>query len=157
MNPLVIKFFRYLLPYAVAFGLGFSAAFYIQGIRIQAAKNEFEAYKTEQQRLKNEAEIAAEKRRKETADEYERKLKELGSAYDGYRRCVALGKCNGLQPMPGGTGSGISAPGKADGASANPVPAAGGVAPEVIGDCMQTTLQLNTLQADIEKQYLKEK
>lgn len=156
MNPLVIQFFRCLLPYAVALGLGFSAAFYIQGIRIQAVKNEFNAYKTEQQRLKNEAEIAAEKRRKETADEYERKLKELGSAYDGYRRCVALGKCNGLQSMPGGAGSGISTPGGANANSTNPVPAAGGVAPEVIGDCMNTTLQLNELQRDIEKQMKKD-
>lgn len=149
---------RFILPYAVFSLVGFVAAWQLQGIRLDAAKNELAEYKTEQQRLKNEAEIAAEKRRKETANEYQTKLDALEADHDTYKRCVAAGKCGArvirLPNLPNGAGVRVPPPGGSAEARTDAVPAAGEVAAEdgILKDCARTTLQLNQLQADIEKQ-----
>lgn len=149
---------RFILPYAVFSLVGFSAAWQIQGVRIDAAKNELADYKTEQQRLKNEADLAAEKRRKETANEYQAKIDQLDADHETYRRCVAAGRCGArvvrVPVMPDSAGLRIPAPGGSAEARPDAVPAAGEVAAEdgVLKDCARTTLQLNQLQADIEKQ-----
>lgn len=153
-------------PYLICVALGFGMAWEVQGIRLDAAKADV---KKEQQKLtdyknaQREAEILAaqeaEKRRKETIDEYAKKLDALGKDHDAYKRCVAAGRCGAhivrvrdALPAPGETG--IRAPGGADAASADAVPAPGTVAAEdgILKDCARTTLQLNQLQADIEKQ-----
>lgn len=152
---------RFILPYAVFSLVGFVAAWQLQGIRLDAAKNELAEYKTEQQRLKNEAEIAAEKRRKETANEYQIKLDALEADHDTYKRCVAAGKCGArvirLPNLPNGAGVRVPAPGGSAEARPDAVPAAGEVAAEdgILKDCARTTLQLNQLQDDIEKQWSK--
>ncbi|TXH57178.1 MAG: hypothetical protein E6Q97_04755 [Desulfurellales bacterium] len=149
---------RFILPYAVFSLVGFVAAWQLQGVRVDAAKNELAEYKTEQQRLKNEAEIAAEKRRKETANEYQTKLDALEADHDTYKRCVAAGKCGArvvrLPNLPNGAGVRVSPPGRTDADRPDAVPVAGEVAEgaEVLKDCARTTLQLNQLQDDIEKQ-----
>lgn len=157
---------RSMLPYAISAALGFGVAWGIQGIRLDAAKADVKKeqqklidYRNEQERKVIEAAQAAEKRRKETIDEYAKKIEALGKDHDAYKRCVAAGKC-GVRTVrvrdvvPKAGESGIRAPGGTDGASANAVPAAGAVAEtdEVITDCARTTLQLNQLQIDIEKQ-----
>lgn len=150
---------RFILPYAVFSLVGFVAAWQLQGVRVDAAKNELAEYKTEQQRLKNEAEIAAEKRRKETANEYQTKLDALEADHDTYRRCVAVGKCGArvirLPNLPNGAGVRVPSAERPDEARPEPVPAAGEVAAEdgILKDCARTTLQLNQLQEDIEKQW----
>ena len=149
---------RFILPYAVFSLVGFVAAWQLQGIRLDAAKNELAEYKTEQQRLKNEADLAAEKRRKETANDYQTKLDALEADHDTYKRCVAAGKCGArvirLPNLPDSAGLRIPAPGGSAEASPDAVPAAGEVAAEdgILKDCARTTLQLNQLKADIEKQ-----
>lgn len=149
---------RFILPYAVFSLVGFVAAWQLQGIRLDAAKNELAEYKTEQQRLKNEADLAAEKRRKETANEYQTKLDALEADHDTYKRCVAAGKCGArvirLPNLPNGAGVRVPPPGGSAEASPDAVPVAGEVAAEdgILKDCARTTLQLNQLQADIEKQ-----
>lgn len=149
---------RFILPYAVFSLVGFVAAWQLQGIRLDAAKNELAEYKTEQQRLKNEADLAAEKRRKETANDYQTKLDQLDADHETYRRCVAAGKCGArvirVPVMPDSAGLRIPPPGGSAEASPDAVPAAGEVAAEdgILKDCARTTLQLNQLQADIEKQ-----
>lgn len=149
---------RFILPYAVFSLVGFVAAWQLQGIRLDAAKNELADYKTEQQRLKNEADLAAEKRRKETANEYQTKLDALEADHDTYKRCVAAGKCGArvirLPNLPNGAGVRVPPPGGSAEARPDAVPVAGEVAAEdgILKDCARTTLQLNQLQADIEKQ-----
>lgn len=149
---------RLIAPYAIIFFVGFGAAWKLQGVRVDAAKNELAEYKTEQQRLKNEADLAAEKRRKETIDEYQTKLDTLENDHDTYRRCVAAGKCGArvvrVPVMPDSAGLRIPPPGGSAEARPDAVPAAGEVAAEdgILKDCARTTLQLNQLQADIEKQ-----
>lgn len=157
---------RYVAPYAVCFALGFGVAWQIQGVRLDSAQADVAKEKqklTDYRNRQREAEIlaaqAAEKRRKETIDEYAKKLEVLGKDHDAYKRCVAAGKCGArivrvrdILPAPGETG--IRAPGRTDEASPDAVPPAGTVTAEdgIVIDCARATLQLNQLQADIEKQ-----
>lgn len=154
---------RYAVPYALCIALGFGLAWKIQGARVAVLKSDVKAeaqklvdYKQAQIQAQIEAEKAAEKRRKETADDYQAKLDALGKDHDTYKRCVAAGKCGAvrLPSMPNGSNGGISAPVRPDADRADAIPAAGTVAAEaeVLKDCARTTLQLNQLQLDIEKQ-----
>lgn len=165
--PLALTALRAAAPYAVAAGVGFSVAWWLQGLRLDAAENatqkvqnDFDWYKTEQQRLKNDADRLAEKRRKEAEDEWNKRYAQLQADGEAFRRCVAAGKCGGLrQPVPAcPAGSGIRVPPavRPDEAGTNAVPLAGEPAtPPVINDCAVTTLMLNQLQSDIEKQLIK--
>lgn len=157
---------RWAVPYLVICGLGFAAAWTVQGARIGELKNDVRAeaqkltdYKQKQEQARLEAEAAAEQRRKETANEWAKKLAELEGDHETYRRCVAAGKCGArivrVPNLPDGSDLRISPPGGANAAGADAVPAAGEVAAEdgILKDCARTTLQLNQLQADIEKQY----
>lgn len=149
----LLPILRMIWPYLLAASVGFAGAWYIQGLRVESAKNEFEAYKVEQQRLLNEANLAAEKRRKESSDEYRKNLGKLKEDGEAFKRCVAAGKCGGLlQHVPSCPGSKVPTSIGTNGTSTNAVPSAGESAPQVIEDCAITTLQLNQLQADIEKQ-----
>ncbi len=157
---------RWIVPYAICAAVGFSGAWMVQGLRIDSLKldvakekQNLKDYKDEQREAQILAAQEAEKRRKETIDEYAKKLDILGKDHDAYKRCVAAGKCGARivrvrDILPASGESGLRAPGRIDAASADTVSAPGTVAAEdqVIGDCARTTLQLNQLQLDIEKQ-----
>lgn len=149
---------RFALPYAICLIVGFGIAWQLQGLRVTAVQQDFEEYKLEQQRLKNEAEIAAEKRRKETIDEYQTKIDVLEADHDTYKRCVAAGKCGArtirVPVLPDRTGLRVPPSGGVAETRTDAIPAPGEVAAEdeVLKDCARTTLQLNQLQDDIEKQ-----
>lgn len=153
-----LSILRLIAPYAIIFMIGFGAAWKVQGVRVDAVKNELAEYKTEQQRLKNEADLAAERRRKETANEYQAKIDQLDADHETYRRCVTAGRCGArvvrVPVMPDRAGLRIPPPGGSAEARPDAVPVTGEVAAEdgVLKDCARTTLQLNQLQADIEKQ-----
>lgn len=152
---LALEIWRRCWPFLVAAGIGFGSAWWIQGLNVRAVTNDFKEYQVEQQRLKNEAEEEQRKRQGETSSEYQKNVKQLESdvaAGNAYRRCVAAGKCGGLRAVPSCSGIRLSAAGIADGAGPDPVPAAGEPAPPMIAECAATTLQLNSLQADIERQ-----
>lgn len=153
---------RFVVPYAICVALGFGMAWKIQGVRVESLKidvateaQKLTDYKLAQETAKIAAEKAAEKRRKETADEYQTKLDRLAQDHDIYRRCVAAGKCGRVPSLPNGSNGGISPTVRLDAERADTVPPAGSVAEEaeVLRDCARTTLQLNQLQADIEKQW----
>lgn len=150
---------RLIAPYAIIFAIGFGAAWQVQGLRVTAAKQDLTDYKQAQVQALIEAEKEAERRRKETADDYQAKLDAIGKDHETYKRCVAAGKCGArvvrVPVMPGSSGLRVPAPGGSDEARPEPVPAAGEVAAEdgVLKDCARTTLQLNQLQEDIEKQW----
>ena len=159
---------RWAVPYLVICGLGFAAAWTVQGARIGELKNDVRAeaqkltdYKQDQKEAKIKAEQEAERRRKETANEYAEKLAQLEADHDTFKRCVAAGRCGArvvrMPALPNSSGCGISPPGRADETGANAVPAAGEVAAseQLLTECSVTTLQLNQLQADIEKQLIR--
>ncbi len=138
---MILTLLRPFLPYIgvaiAAFGTGWSAAWYVQGSRLTACKQDHVAYvqKLEQDRI--EAEKQSELRRKETSDAWAKNL-------DYLRKCYASGKCLPIKP----SGAGISTP-----IGANDSPAIDVPAPERIAeDCAITTLQLMTLQNDIKAQ-----
>lgn len=157
---------RFAVPYALCIALGFGMAWKIQGVRVEALKSDVKAeaqkltdYKLSQEAAKIAAEKEAEKRRKETADEYQSKLDKLAQDHEIFRRCVAAGKCGAVRVpiLPHGANSGISPPQRPDADRPGSIPVAGSIAEEaeVLRDCARTTLQLNQLQEDIEKQQVR--
>lgn len=154
-----------LLPYVIAAGIGFGAGWALQGLNVTAAKNDrdkvankFDAYRTEQDRLTNEAAAAGLKQRQESADAWAKNLEAILADKGAYERCVAAGKCGPArrvcvalpvsQPDAGVEAPAVPAAGRPDEAGTDPIPADAGLAT----DCAVTTGQLNALQADIERQ-----
>lgn len=148
MNPLILQLFQRAIPYAIAACVGFAVAFYVQGLRVTALKNDVKA---EQQRYKDRDQAIITQQQDEKAKQ--QKLNEETSNdwiknLDALHECYRTGRC-GVRPGAGGMPSGgISAPAsKPDAAGANPVPAPDRVA----ADCAETTLNLNMLQSWNEK------
>jgi hypothetical protein len=160
MISTVFGLLRPFLPYIIVClagaAIGGASAWKIQGLRITAAKQEFTDYKQEQTRLIQEAEDAADRKRDTDERLYNALAKDLKDEIakgEVFHRCVAAGKCGRLPNVPAGSGCAISAARRADDRQPDAVPPAGDdAAPEVIGDCAATTLQLNQLQAGIESQ-----
>ena len=143
---------------AAALGLGFG----VQTHRLDNAKLEFSDYKVAQQKEVQRQITVADKQREESANEYQEVKKQLEASIktgEVFKRCVAAGKC-GVRyvTVPPRTVKSLSPASRANAASADSVPVAGEPAAEVadvgdvVTDCARTTLQLNMLQADIEKQ-----
>jgi len=155
MITAILSVLRFAWPYLLAASVGWSAAWAIQGFRLDNAKQALIDYKNEQQAIINAANEAAEKRREETIKRYSAQLEALKNDHEIYKRCVAAGKCGAVRvPIVSNSGPGIQVP-PSGGAYANrpePVPLAGVDAAEALADCAVTTLMLNQLQADIEAQ-----
>lgn len=143
MNPMVIQFFRWALPYGVVFGLGFCAAWYVQGLHVSSLKNDVKAeqqrYKARDQAIIDQKQIEKDKQQKlneETSNDW---LKNLNALHD----CYKSGRC-GVRPSAGGMPSGgISAPAsRANEAGAGTVPSADRIA----ADCAEVQLMQNMLQ-----------
>lgn len=136
MNPMVIQFFRWAAPYGVVFGLGFCAAWYIQGLRIQSAKQELVAYKQAATAQKQAEKDRTDKLNEETSNDW---LKNL----DALHQCYKSGRC-GVRPGAGGMPSGgISAPsGSLNGTPGDDLPTPA----RIVRDCAEETLKLIHLQ-----------
>lgn len=160
----LVAFFRGAFPYLIAGAIGFSVGWWIQEFRVDRAQSEtmevnlrFTAYKIEQDRLRVQHGLDAEKRREETIKDWSAKYAQLQKDTEIFRRCVAAGKCGGLSNVPGNSPSlklsgtlGIDATPKGN------LPAATGATadetPLVLRDCAADVLQLIQLQDDIRKQ-----
>lgn len=155
MIALLRPFIPHIIVGVICGAIGFSGAWEIQGLRITAAEQAFTQYKQEQVAAAQAAQAKADQQREETAREF-RKLKDQLSAADAFRRCVAAGRCGMLHQPARAPGLKVPTPGGIDGPRADPIPAPAGtaeeVAPPVVTDCAVTTLMLNQLQADIERQ-----
>lgn len=149
MITAVLEFLKVFWPYLLATSVGFGGAWEVQAVRLDAAHNEFAAYKTNMAAQRVAADDKAEKQRQEASDEYAKNLKTLADDGAAYKRCVAAGKCGGLRTVPRCSGNGLSAPSGVNGTGSDAVPPAGETSPEVITDCAKTTLMLNQLQNDI--------
>lgn len=146
---------------------GFALAWSLQGLRLDDARTdlvelqqEFASYKQHIRQQEIEAAERAHAAREQASADYRRVKNDLEkqiASGDAYRRCVAAGKC-GARVQYLQTGSvcpsvGVSPAGGIDAPGPDPVPAAGDpAAPGIVADCAYTTLQLNSLQADIANQ-----
>ena len=151
------KFGSYILIGIVALlalGLG------VQTLRLGKARLEFSEYKVAQQEEIQRQIDLANKKRKESADEYRKVKKQLEvsiASGEVLKRCIAAGKCGVQHYAANSDSKGISATTRANAARAVAISAGREsteevVAPEVVIDCARTTLQLNMLQTDIERQ-----
>ena len=159
MNPLALTILKRLIPFAIAAALGFSAAWYIQGLRITAAKQDFTTYVQQIRQEAQDAKDEADRQREQAQRDYAAASQQLEDALarsDALSRCIAAGKCRGMPKQPVCASSpapGLHAPIGVDEASADAVFAAASVADEgVTADCARTTLQINQLQQSIRLQ-----
>lgn len=153
MSPLFLSFIKGAFPYLVAAIAGFSLAFGIQELRLTSAQQEFAQYKIDQQLLIQQQIDKANAQRKAASDDFlqtKTALEKTITNGEVYARCLRAGRCGGVSNLPGGSGLKLPAAGRINEAGANTVPAATG--DSALGDCAITTLMLNKLQDDIEKQ-----
>ena len=166
MNPIVPGLLKRLIPFAIAAAIGFGMAWFIQGLRVTAAKQETvdakQDFTTFVQKVRQEGQDAkdqADRQRDQAQRDYAAASKQLEDAIargDALSRCIAAGKCRGMPKQPvcaDSSTASLQAPIGVDEAGADAVFAAASVADEgVIADCARTTLQINQLQADIKAQ-----
>lgn len=140
--------------------VGMWLAWNIQDVRLQAAEQRFVQYKIEERDAEIRREAVAQKQREIAKHDYEVLSARLSAEIedgDVLRRCIAAGKCGkrvSVQPAPT-CGGGLPAASVPDASRPDAVPSTGGSAAEVmpvVNDCAITTLRLNQLQADIERQ-----
>lgn len=148
--------------FLVGVSAGGSASWYVQGLRITAAKQAHTQYVQEQTQKRQEAIDAANLQRDKADKAYQLAAQQLAdsiAAGDVFRRCVAAGKCGVRQPT---CATGIRLPTairpdetRADAVSLSAEPAktlASEPDETLANDCAVTTLMLNSLQSDIEAQ-----
>lgn len=132
MNPLLLK----LLPFAVSAALAASVAWYVQGVRLDSARNDLTEYKQSALGQQLEEKQKHQELNERTADEWSKGLAALRDCYES-GRCRMRVESNG---MPAGR-----VPNTSQGADDKPadfVFGAGGLAYQ----CAETTLQLIRLQ-----------
>lgn len=136
-------------PLLVAAGLAWSAAWYVQGVRLQAARNDLQAERTAAALAVAESERKANALHDETARGW-------AAAVDSLRRARASGWVPVLPAAD--PGPSLPAAGRADGPGADAVPATAGLEAcradlaRVIEDAQTTTAMLNRLQDAVERQ-----
>lgn len=134
MNPMMIQLFRSALPYAVVFGLGFCAAWYVQGLRVQSAKQELVAHQQAATMQRQQEKDRTDKLQEDIANDWNENLVALRKYYDA----------RSVRTQPGGMPSGgLSAPTKrTDGTSDDDLPTPA----RIVRDCAEETLKLIHLQ-----------
>lgn len=136
-------------PLLVAAGIGWSAAWYVQGVRLQSARNDLQAERAAAALAVAESERKANALHDETARGW-------AAAVDSLRRARAAGWVPVLPAAD--PGPGLPAAGRADGAGTDAVPDAARLEAchadlaRVTTDAQTTTLQLNRLQDAVERQ-----
>ena len=93
MNPLFLR----LIPVAISAAAGFAIAWWIQGLRVTGAEQEFVDYKQDQVRIVQEQKDAADKQRDEAAKRFSAERADLAKeveAGDVWKRCVMAGRCS---------------------------------------------------------------
>lgn len=158
MNPFTIA------PWALAALLAILLG--VQTVRVSNAKNDFREYKIEQQEIVQRQIDVANKQRKDASDAYKEVQKKLESSIESgevLKRCIAAGKCGVQHKSSRSSSKSVPTPKRTNETSTNTVPTGQGISEEitflgngisleVVNDCAITTLQLNSLQEDIEKQ-----
>lgn len=159
-NPLVLIA---IILAAVAFGG--STAWFIQGLRIEAAKNATQKVKqdfVDYQQTQRETFLKLEEKRRaqaiESSKQLESQQKDLEKANaegETLRRCIAAGKCDGMRVkscVPSAPSKRIQTDTRVDDSGSDAISVIGGVTPQVVTDCSIETLRFNRLQEAIENQ-----
>jgi hypothetical protein len=137
-----------LLPFAlsaiIAFGAGWSAAWYAQGVR-------HSAYVNEQMQARLVAEQEANSTREKVTAAWNEALLKVRNDKAAYERCVAAGRCSVLPATTCGPTLRVPPSGTVDGPASDVVPAATGDA-GLASECEVTTLQVLFLQKAIREQ-----
>lgn len=140
---------RLLAPYLVAAGVGFSSAWFIQGLRLTSAEQDFVDFKQELTLAQIAAEKKQQKRQKETSDAWAKNMDALRAAY----------RSGWVPKLPSGSGLALRPATRAYAAGEAAVPASSGVEDQCLADFEQLMLdaaelqlQLNALQNDIKAQ-----
>lgn len=156
---ILLTLLRQFWPYLVAFGIGLSSGFggawKIQGYRITEAKQEFSAFKLEQQRIFNEATEKANTQREQSEKEYAHLSEILSDEINRgvvFKRCVDAGRCGVLVKPTCAAGIRLPSASGANEASTDAISTTGQPEETLANECAVTTLMLNQLQSDIEKQ-----
>jgi len=153
-NPLVLI---WIVLGAFGFGAatGGSASWWIQGVRITDAKQEFKDYQQQQTTLIQEAKDAADRQRDQARENFTGAVKILAADIEAgasYNRCLAAGKCGRVRDLPSCASIRLPSASGIDAASVSAISAPREPAPEVIADCANAVLVANQLQAGIESQ-----
>lgn len=162
MEVLTLALLRRAIPFVIAVGVGFSAAWFIQGVRVTDAKNATVAadqalttYKQAQVQAALDAKDLADKAREESAKIYATMSEALNDQIKSgevYKRCVAAGKCGVVRYMSCAAGIRLPASGGGNDSSADTVPAGQETATadyQLANDCAIATLRANRLQLGI--------
>lgn len=126
---------------------GWSAAWWVQGVRLQAVRNELAAER-------NATTLALARATEKANAQHDQTAAAWAAAVDDLRRRRAAG----WVPNVPATSAGRDLPtaGRADDAGPDAVPSPAGTAPAadaaLIADCQMATMQLNALQEAIERQ-----
>ena len=156
-NPFVLLWLV-LGAFAAGAASGGSVAWWIQGLNVTAAEQEFTTYRQTQTALIQEEKDRATIQREKAGKDYEHLSNILNDEINRHvvlQRCVAAGKC-GVRNNPVPAGSGISATATLglNGPGPYAVPSSAGTAEEdpIIGDAAICTLRANRLQDFIANQ-----
>lgn len=137
MNPLLWA--RIGMAVAVA-SVGFMLAWYIQGLRVTAVKQELVSFQQAAIALQQAEKARTDKLNEETSNDWIKNM-------DALHQCYKSGRC-GVRPGAGGMPSGgLSAPtSTANGTSGDDLPTPS----RIVRDCAEETLKLLSLQRWIE-------
>ena len=157
-NPLVLLWIV-LGAFAAGAASGGSVAWWIQGLNVTAAEQEFTTYRQTQTALIQAEKDRATIQREKAGQDYEHLSNILNDEINRHvvlQRCVAAGKCGvrNKPPVPACTGIRSTATIGLNGPSSNAVPSISGTAEEdpVVNDCAISTLRANRLQDFIANQ-----
>lgn len=118
MNPILLRLLPYLALFIGAAAMGGVSAWKIQGVRIDAAKNELAAFKLSSEKAAQDAKDESDKITKETNDAIP---KYVAALHDYYRRNPVIRL---LPPVAGSDGAVPAASGESGHGPADDVPAA---------------------------------
>ena len=156
-NPFVLLWIV-LGAFAAGAASGGSVAWWIQGLNVTAAEQDFTTYRQTQTALIQEEKDRATIQREKASQDYERVSNILNDEINRHvvlQRCVSAGKCGVRNdPVPAGSGIRATATIGLNGPSSNAVPSSAGAAEEdpVVNDCAISTLRANRLQDFIANQ-----
>lgn len=153
--PAILSVLRLIWPYLVAASVGWGAAWHIQGLRITSTKQEFVAYKLQIADAETKRQQESDEQRAKSAQEYAHLSELLDNEINQgvvYKRCVDAGRCGVRKQSCSVQTVSVPATSGANEASTDAISTRQEPAETLAGECAETVLRLNRLQASIEAQ-----
>lgn len=153
--PAILSVLRLVWPYLLAASVGWGAAWHIQGLRITSAKQEFVTYKLQISDAETKRQQEDDEQRAKSAKEYAHLSELLDNEINQgvvYRRCVDAGRCGVRKQSCPVQAVAVPPASGANEASTDAIPIRQEPTEALAGECAETVLRLNRLQAAIEAQ-----